>query len=304
MSDPTTPKKPSYSVLKNLPFVLVHLVALIGVFVMGWSWKGAALAVGLYYLRMFGVTAGYHRYFSHRTFRTSRFFQFVLAFLAVSSTQKGVLWWASHHRLHHKLSDKEGDVHSMKRDGFFWSHVGWIMSDEHDATDEKRISDLTRYPELRFLDRFHVLPTLVLCAVLVAAGGLHALFWGYFVSTVFLWHGTFTINSLCHYLGKPRYVTGDESKNSLFLALITMGEGWHNNHHYYQRSTAQGFFWWEIDMTFYLLKALSWVGVVWDLQTASDEVKAKNLLRPKAKSEAEPEGLEVPVLDASPADAE
>lgn len=306
MSDPTPPKKPSYSVLKNLPFVLVHLVALIGVFAMGWSWKGAALAVGLYYLRMFGVTAGYHRYFSHRTFRTSRFFQFVLAFLAVSSTQKGVLWWASHHRLHHKLSDKEGDVHSMKRDGFFWSHVGWIMSNQHDETDEKRISDLTRYPELRFLDRFHVLPTLVLAGVLFAVGGFHALFWGYFVSTVFLWHGTFTINSLCHYLGKPRYATGDESKNSLFLALITMGEGWHNNHHYFQRSTAQGFFWWEIDMTFYILKALSWVGVVWDLQTASDEVKGKNLLRPKtpAKSTTDLEGLEVPVLDASPADAE
>lgn len=304
MSAPTPPKKPSYSVLKNLPFVLVHLVALVGVFAMGWSWKGAALAVGLYYLRMFGVTAGYHRYFSHRTFRTSRFFQFVLAFLAVSSTQKGVLWWASHHRLHHKLSDKEGDVHSMKRDGFFWSHVGWIMSDQYDSTDEKRISDLTRYPELRFLDRFHVLPTLVLGTVLFAAGGFHALFWGYFVSTVFLWHGTFTINSLCHYLGKPRYATGDESKNSLILSLITMGEGWHNNHHYFQRSTAQGFFWWEIDLTFYILKALSWVGVVWDLQTASDEVKGKNLLRPKATPEAEPEGLEVPVLDASPADAE
>lgn len=279
---------------KSIPFFAVHLVALAGLVLMPFSWKGLALAVGLYYLRMFGVTAGYHRYFSHRTFRTSRVGQFLLAVLAVSSTQKGVLWWASHHRLHHKMSDKPGDVHSMSRDGFFWSHVGWILSEEHDATDEKRISDLTRFPELRWLDRFYLVPVVGLCVLLVLAGGWKALFWGYFVSTVMLWHGTFTINSLCHFIGKPRYATGDDSKNSLMLSLVTLGEGWHNNHHYYPRSTSQGFFWWEIDPTFYVLKMLSWVGLVWDLHVPSDAVKAKNRLAPVETELALPVDLPVP----------
>jgi stearoyl-CoA desaturase (Delta-9 desaturase) len=279
-----------YSLVKSLPFFAVHLVALVGVALTGFSWKGVALAVALYYVRMFGVTAGYHRYFSHRTFRTSRVFQFLLALLAVSSTQKGVLWWAAHHRAHHKHSDKPGDVHSMKRDGFFWSHVGWIIADDHEATDEKRISDLTRFPELRALDRVHVVPAVVLASTLYLVGGSQALLWGYFVSTVLLWHGTFTINSLCHYLGKPRYRTGDESKNSLALALLTMGEGWHNNHHYYPRSTAQGFFWWEIDVTYYVLRALSWVGVVWDLHVPSAEVRARELLEAPAPA-AEPDAV-------------
>ncbi|MBL9108442.1 MAG: acyl-CoA desaturase [Myxococcales bacterium] len=296
------PKKPTYSLVKSGPFLLVHLVALVGLVLMPFSWKGLALAVGFYYLRMFGVTAGYHRYFSHRTFRTSRIFQFLLAWLAETSTQKGVLWWAAHHRHHHKTSDKPGDVHSMARDGFFWSHVGWILADTHDKTDEKRISDLTRYPELRWLDRFYLVPVVTLCVALFVAGGWKALFWGYFVSTVMLWHGTFTINSLCHYLGKPRYRTGDESKNSLVLAIVTMGEGWHNNHHYYPRSTAQGFFWWEIDATYAILKLMSFVGIVWDLHVPSDEVRKKNLLAtPTPEPHVTPHPL---VAEASLSDAE
>lgn len=273
VDDPKKGPPRRFSLLKMAPFLGVHVVAIVGVAVTGLSWKGFALAIGLYYLRMFGVTAGYHRYFSHRTFRTGRVFQFLLAWLAVSSTQKGVLWWAAHHRKHHKESDKPGDLHSMARDGFFWSHVGWILAEENDKTDEKRISDLTRFPELRWLDRFHLVPVVTLAVGLFFALGWKGLLWGYFVSTVLLWHGTFTINSLCHYIGKARYRTGDESKNSFWLALLTMGEGWHNNHHYYPRSTAQGFYWWEIDPTYYVLKALSFVGIVRDLHLPSEAVK-------------------------------
>jgi stearoyl-CoA desaturase (Delta-9 desaturase) len=265
--------------LKSIPFFLVHAVAVGGVVWLGFSWQGLGLAIGLYYLRMFGVTAGYHRYFSHRTFRTSRAFQFVLALLAMSSTQKGVLWWASHHRLHHKRSDLPGDVHSVLLDGFVWSHMGWILSHRYDETDADSVRDLTRYPELRFFDRYHVVIPLALALLLFWVGGAFALIWGFFVSTTLLWHGTFTINSLSHVFGSRRYRTEDNSKNNLLLALITMGEGWHNNHHYYQRSASQGFFWWEIDLTFYTLRALQLIGVVWGVESPPKHVRDANQLR-------------------------
>ncbi len=258
---------------KAVPFYLVHVAAVAGVWLLGWSWKGLLLAVVLYYVRMFGVTAGYHRYFSHKSFRTSRAVQLVFAVLAMTSSQKGVLWWASHHRAHHKFSDLPGDVHSAKRDGFWWSHVGWIVSTKYDATDESRVKDLLAYPELRWLDRHFLVPVVALGLGLFLAGGWWAFVWGLLVSTVLLWHGTFTINSLAHVFGRRRYATTDSSKNNLVLALITMGEGWHNNHHYYQRSVNQGFFWWEIDLTYYVLRAMAAVGLVWDLHTPPPRVR-------------------------------
>src|SRR5262249_24912246 len=184
------------------------------------------------YVRMFGITGGYHRYFSHRTFRTSRLFQFLLAFLAQTSAQKGAIWWASHHRLHHKKSDQPGDVHSVTLDGFFWAHVGWILSREHEETDTSRVQDLARYPELVWLNRYHLVPPTVLGVAMYLAGGWPALMWGFFVSTVLLWHGTFTINSLAHVFGKRRYATTDDSRNNRLLAPLTLGRGGaHNPHH-------------------------------------------------------------------------
>jgi stearoyl-CoA desaturase (delta-9 desaturase) len=262
--------------LMSVPFFAIQLAAVIGLFWFGWSWKGALLAVALYYVRMFGVTGAYHRYFSHRTYRTSRAFQLVLAVLAMTSVQKGVLWWASHHRHHHRNSDQPNDVHSVLQDGFWWSHVGWIVSKKYHETDLNKVKDLARFPELRFLDKFHVLVPIAYAATLYLLGGTWALFWGFFVSTTLLWHGTFTINSLTHVFGSQRYVTTDNSRNHLLLALITMGEGWHNNHHYYQRSVNQGFFWWEVDPTFYVLKVLFWMGLVWDLHTPPPHVLSAN----------------------------
>jgi stearoyl-CoA desaturase (delta-9 desaturase) len=256
-----------------MPFFVVHALAIGGVVWLGWSWWGLALAIALYYVRMFGVTGGYHRYFSHRSYRTSRAMQFVLALLATSSSQKGVIWWASHHRTHHKYSDLEGDIHSTKIDGFWWSHVGWILSTKYEATDESKVKDLVGYPELRWLDRWFLVPPIALGVGLWLVGGWWALVWGMFVSTSLLWHGTFTINSLTHVIGTRRYATTDNSRNNWFLALITMGEGWHNNHHYYQRSTNQGFFWWEIDLTYYVLRALAAVGLVWDLHTPPKKIR-------------------------------
>jgi stearoyl-CoA desaturase (Delta-9 desaturase) len=270
------PREHRLDVVRSLPFFLVHLVAVAGLFWMGFSWTGLGLALGLYAVRMFGVTGAYHRYFSHRTYKTSRAFQLLLALLAMTSVQKGVLWWAAHHRHHHRMSDQPGDTHSVLQDGFWWSHVGWILAPQNHDTDLARVKDLARYPELRFLDRFYYLPAVALAVGLYFAGGLWALYWGFFVSTTLLWHGTFTINSLTHVFGSKRYVTTDNSKNNLWLALITLGEGWHNNHHYYQRATNQGFFWWEIDVTFYVLKVLSWVGLVWDLHTPPAHVRDAN----------------------------
>ena len=276
-------RKRTFGWLVTIPFYAVHVTAVLGIILSGWSWKGFALAVLFYYIRMFAVTGGYHRYFSHRTYRTSRWFQFVLAVLAQTSIQKGALWWAAHHRDHHKYSDTPKDPHSLRDYGFFYSHVGWILSTKTEDTDPKRIPDLWRYPELRWLNTWHAVPAIVFAVATFLVGGWFALLWCFFVSTVMLWHGTFTINSMVHWWGRRRYVTTDDSKNSLLFAIITMGEGWHNNHHYYQRSARQGFFWWEIDMTFYILKAMSWVGLVWDLQVPSEKVRSGNLLMTTVK---------------------
>jgi stearoyl-CoA desaturase (delta-9 desaturase) len=251
--------------VKSIPFFAFHVAALVCVWVVGWSWRGLALAIALYYVRMFFVTGAYHRYFSHRTFKTSRGMQLLFALGAMSSSQKGVLWWAGHHRIHHKFSDEAGDVHSALQDGFVWSHVGWILSKKYEKTDWARVNDLAKYPELVWLDRWWFLPPTALGVTLFFGWGFPAFVWGFLVSTVLLWHGTFTINSLTHIFGSRRYATTDNSRNNALLAAITLGEGWHNNHHYYQRSTRQGFFWWELDPTYMILRGMAALGLVWDL---------------------------------------
>lgn len=246
------------------PFWALH-IACVGAFFVDFSWWYVALAFAGYAVRMFGVTGGYHRYFSHRTYSTSRWFQFVLAFLAATSAQKGVIWWASHHRHHHAHSDQENDVHSPQ-DGFWWSHVGWILSDDHEKTESHYVRDLMRFPELVWLDKYFLVPPTIWGIAMFLIAGLPGLIWGLCISTVMLWHGTFTINSLSHVWGGRRYVTTDTSRNNFILAIITLGEGWHNNHHRFQSSARNGFFWWELDLTYYTLKLFSLVGLVWDLR--------------------------------------
>jgi stearoyl-CoA desaturase (Delta-9 desaturase) len=254
-----------------IPFVLVHLACL-AAFWTGITWTAVALCVGLYWLRIFGIGAGYHRYFSHRSYSTSRVFQFVLAVLCQSTTQKSVLWWAAKHRHHHLHSDTELDVHSPRHKGFLYSHVGWIFAHRHDKTDLVKIEDFACYPELRWLHRFEQAPSIVLALICLAIGGWSGLVVGFFWSTVLVYHATFCINSLAHVHGRKRYVTGDDSRNNWLLAIFTMGEGWHNNHHAFQSSVRQGFRWWEYDATYYILKALSWVRLVWNLKMPPREV--------------------------------
>ena len=255
----------------SLPFFAVH-AACVAAFFTGFRWTHIVLALALYYVGMFFVTAGYHRYFSHRSFKTTRAFQFVLAFMAMTSAQKGVLWWAAHHRHHHRFSDLEEDLHSPLQSGFWWSHVGWILSDKYNRTRTELIADFAKYRELRWLDKYHLVPPITLALALFLIGGWGALVWGFFIRTVMLWHGSFTINSLSHVFGRRRYPTADTSKNNWWLALLTLGEGWHNNHHHFMASARQGFFWWEIDGTYYVLKVLSWFRIVWDLRQPPAEV--------------------------------
>ncbi|MBV9885994.1 MAG: acyl-CoA desaturase [Acidobacteria bacterium] len=253
------------SVVGVTPFALMHLLAL-GVFFVPFKWSYAITCVALVFGRMFWVTAGYHRYFSHRSFKTSRFFQFVIAFMAMTSAQKGVLWWAAHHRHHHRFSDQEEDLHSPTLFGFFWSHIGWIVSDRYNDTRTNYIADFAKFRELRWLNKYHWVPPATLGVSLYLIGGLPLFLWGFVLSTVLLWHDTFTINSLSHLFGTVRYKTTDTSKNNWFLALLTLGEGWHNNHHHFMASARQGFFWWEIDITYYTLKLLAALGLVWELR--------------------------------------
>jgi stearoyl-CoA desaturase (delta-9 desaturase) len=261
-----------------LPFVALHL----GCFAVLWvgvSLTAVLVALVLYVVRMFAITAFYHRYFSHTAFSTTRVAQFLFAVLAASSVQRGPLWWASHHRHHHARSDEPDDVHSARQHGFLWSHIGWFLTRGNFAPRTALVRDLERYPELRLLDRFDVLVPLLLALLLFAAGevlavtapaletsGWQLLVWGFCISTVVLYHATFTINSLAHCWGRRRYATSDDSRNNAWLALLTLGEGWHNNHHHFPGAARQGFYWWEIDLTYYGLKLLAALGVIWNLR--------------------------------------
>jgi stearoyl-CoA desaturase (delta-9 desaturase) len=255
----------------TIPFVLAHLACIAAVWT-GVTWQALAICVTLYWLRIFAIGAGYHRYFSHRAYSTSRAFQFLLALAAQSTAQKSVLWWAAKHRHHHLHSDAEDDVHSPRHKGFLYSHVGWIFARRHDKADLARVPDLARYPELRLLHKLELLPAAALAIHCFITAGWSGLVVGFFWSTVLVYHATFCINSLAHMSGSTRYVTGDDSRNNWLLAVITMGEGWHNNHHAFQSSVRQGFRWWELDLTYYLLLALSWLGLVWDLKTPPEHV--------------------------------
>src|ERR1700756_3549095 len=257
-----------------LPFVTIHVLAL-GVFFAKFRWAYVITCLALVAVRMFFVTAGYHRYFSHRSYKTSRAFQFFMAFMAMASSQKGGLWRAAHHRHHHRFSDQEDDLHSPTLFGFWWSHVGWILSDRYNGTRFDYIADFAKFPELRWLNKYYLVPPTVLAVSLWLIGSWPLLFWGFFLSTAILWHGTFTINSLSHIFGKRRFPTADTSKNNWLLALVTLGEGWHNNHHYFMASARQGFYWWEIDLTFYGLKLLSWFHLVRELRRVPDHILAE-----------------------------
>jgi len=258
----------------TIPFWGLHVGAIYGAFALGISWAAVAWCVAMYATRMFFITGVYHRYFSHRTYKTSRWFQFVLAAFAMMTAQKGVLWWAGHHRRHHKHSDTDLDVHSPLFGGFWWSHFGWMMGRDFEGTDAGVVKDFMKYPELRALEKLWFIVPVAVGVAAYLLGGWFGLVWAFAVPQVLSWHGTFTMNSLSHVWGSRRYNSGDDSRNNPVLALITLGEGWHNNHHHYQASARQGFFWWEVDITYYILRGLQLVGLIWDVRGVPEHVRA------------------------------
>jgi stearoyl-CoA desaturase (delta-9 desaturase) len=274
--------------LRIIPFIVLHGMCL-GIIWVGWSWTAVGVAVALYLIRMFAVTGFYHRYFSHNSFRASRGWTLLFALLANSAVQRGPLWWAATHRHHHQKADQPEDVHSPVQHGLLWSHMGWLTSAANFPTRRKYVGDWSKFPELVWIDRFDMLIPVILAIALFLTGkalenfapglgtsGAQLLIWGFFVSTVVLFHGTATINSLDHMFGSKRYWTGDESRNNPVLALITLGEGWHNNHHHYPVTARQGFFWWEIDITYYLLWFLERLGIIRDLRPLPEAVRNKD----------------------------
>lgn len=271
--------------MRILPFLIMHLCCLFA-FVVGVSPIAIIVAVVAYVVRMFAITGFYHRYFSHRTFKTSRVGQFIFGLLGASAVQRGPVWWAAHHRHHHAHSDQPDDIHSPKQHGFWKSHTSWFLTVRGASPDLKYVRDLLKFPELRWLDRFDIVVPIALGVGMFLLGvllenvapglntsGSQMLVWGFVISTVFCWHATYTINSLSHVFGKQRYKTTDTSRNNWWLAILTLGEGWHNNHHYYPNSTRQGFYWYEYDITFYMLKIMSWFGLVWDLQPVPAKIR-------------------------------
>lgn len=287
----------SLNIVRVVPFIALHVLCLLAIFT-GVSSFAIAFAVGFFFLRMFAITGFYHRYFAHRTFRTNRGWQFVFAVLGCSAAQRGPLWWAAHHRHHHQYSDTPDDLHSPKQGGFWWSHVGWFTSDAGFQTQEHRVRDWARFPELRFLNRFDSLVPLSCIALFYLIGealaawapglgtsGPQLVVWGFFISTVALFHATVSINSLAHVWGSRRFDTGDDSRNNFWLALITLGEGWHNNHHRWPRSARQGFRWYEVDITYYLLAGLEKLRIIQDLNPVPESIRQETLERDRQRQE-------------------
>lgn len=267
-----------------IPFILLHL-SCFAIYWVGVSTVAVVTALTLYWVRIFAIGAFYHRYFSHRTFKTNRFWQALFAILGASAVQRGPIWWAAHHRHHHQVTDTVGDPHSPWAHSFWRSHVGWFLSHKYFHYDASKARDWLRFPELCWLDRYDVVIPLCLIGLLYGAGavlqlthpalgctGLQLVVWGFSVSTVATLHTTVSINSFGHKFGSRRYPTKGQSRNNLWLALITLGEGWHNNHHRYPATAQQGFFWWEIDITYYLLVLMEKLKIIKDLKRVPPHV--------------------------------
>lgn len=231
-----------------------------------------------HFLRAIGLTLAFHRYFAHRAFQMHRAARFVWAFIGTAAMQKGPLWWAGHHIHHHKYADREGDPHSPMVSGIYYAHIGWFLNDtKHDKIDATNpvVRDFSKAWEIRLLSDYFFVPPLLLALTLFLVGGLPWLVWGFCLPTVTLAHSTFAINTVNHLFGSRRFDTIDESRNNPLTALFAVGEGWHNNHHRFQRAARNGFYWWEFDPTWYVIKLMSFVGLAWDLQPVPERIYAE-----------------------------
>ena len=247
--------------------VFMHVGALAGFFL--FNWKAVGVAVALWWLTGgIGICLGYHRYFTHRSFTTYKPIEYLLAICGCMAGEAGPISWVAAHRYHHTYSDMEDDPHSPLR-GFFWAHMGWLFAREKFLSEfesyKRYAPDMARDRFLVWLDRFHLVPTALLAWGLYAMGGWTFVVWGIFVRSVMVYHSTWLVNSASHVWGYRTYQTTDKSRNNWWVALLTFGEGWHNNHHAFQRSARHGFRWWEIDPTFMMVKLLWMFGLASDI---------------------------------------
>jgi stearoyl-CoA desaturase (delta-9 desaturase) len=279
-------------------FWLVQASALL-VFAVPFSWGLVGLWAASHFLRAIGLTLAFHRYFAHRAFQMNRAVRFVWAFIGTAAMQKGPLWWAGHHVNHHRFADREGDPHSPMVSGVYYAHIGWFLNDaKHDRIEPSNpvIRDFSKFPEIVWMERLFFLPPLLLAVAMYLAGGMPWLIWGFCLPTMTLAHATFAINTVNHMFGTRRFDTIDESRNNAVTALFAAGEGWHNNHHRYQRSARNGFYWWEIDVTWYVIRLMQAVGLAWDVQPVPERIYAEARAT-KARRAAQPV---VSIIDAPP----
>ena len=255
-------------------FWLVQASAVL-MFAVPFRWAFVALWAASHFSRALGLTLIFHRYLAHRAFQMNRVARFVWAFIGTAAMQKGPLWWAGHHVNHHRYADRDGDPHSPSVSGFYYAHIGWFLNDtRHDQLPPSNpvIRDFSKDFEIAWLERFFVVPPLLLAIAMFLAGGLPWLVWGFCVPTVTLAHSTFAINTINHMFGSRRFETLDASRNNLLTAFFAVGEGWHNNHHRYQRAARNGFYWWEFDPTWYVIRAMAAVGLVWGIQSVPTRI--------------------------------
>jgi stearoyl-CoA desaturase (delta-9 desaturase) len=259
---------------RNIAFYALSHALPLGALWSGVTRASLVMCVVLYVVRIFFVTAGYHCYFAHRAFKTSRAFQLLLAVGAQASGQGSALRWAAAHQHHHTNSDRPADVHSPAQHGLYHSHFGWLCRKAYLATTERVSTRFSAFPELLWLDRYQYVPYVVLAGAMLAWLGWPGFFFAYGLSTLLVFHATFTVNSLSHRFGYRTYDTADDSRNNWFVALIMLGGGWHNNHHRYPGSVRQGFRWWEVDVTYYVIRLLGALGLVWDVREPPAELTA------------------------------
>jgi fatty-acid desaturase len=267
-ADPQAKKDTSINWLTTMFMVIFHIGAIAALFM--FSWK--ALFVGLFFYWVagsLGIGMCYHRLLTHRGYKCPKWVEYFLTVCATLALEGGPIFWVATHRVHHQLSDKPGDPHSP-RDGGFWAHMGWILTGK---TFHNKSVDLLAYvPDLRknkfhlWISEYHWVPMVVLGFVLLAIGGWRFVMWGIFLRTVLLLHATWFVNSATHMWGSKRFTTTDDSRNLWWVAYISFGEGWHNNHHAHPQSARHGLAWYEIDLNWYGIKTLEFFGLAWDVK--------------------------------------
>ncbi|HEY1909661.1 MAG TPA: fatty acid desaturase [Vicinamibacterales bacterium] len=279
-------------------FWIVQASALL-VLTVPFRWAYIGLWAASHFVRALGLTLMYHRYYAHRAFKMNRGARFVWTLIGTAAMQKGPIWWAGHHVMHHKFADREGDPHSPMISGFYYAHVGWFLHDtKFDQLDASNpvVRDFGKFPEIAWLEKYFIIPPTVMAVAMYLYGGWPWLVYGFCLPTMTLAHATFCINTVNHLFGSRRFETMDDSRNNPITAFFAVGEGWHNNHHRYQRAARNGFYWWEFDLTWYTMKAMAALGLVWDMQPVPARIyeEARQL---KAQRAAQPV---TSVLDAGP----